>query len=386
MSSHQHPHRAYLEAFSLDSFVQPGERASWYWQNLACVLPSAPLRPAGTFSPLERELLPRGPVLSVRCGDTRLGEHLGGLKPEVDGMMILQHGKVVFEQHNLAPETHHVWMSCAKSLAGVLVAMLVEEGRVDPAQPMASYMPQTDGTAWGAIPVRDVLNMQSGIDAVEDASSRANGEAPIRRLLQSEFGSEPDYLNTLLGLNPLRPAGTAFQYSSANTQMLGLLIAEVEQASLTQVLQQRIWSKAGMSTTANLALTPDGYEVIHGLLSSTLEDMARYALLLTDSWHATASERVIPAAVVQRIQQGHNPELYQVCPSAAPFAAFAEECALGASYQFDAIWADGDLFKGGLGGQGLYISPERDAVAVWFSNRPTAQNLCGHVRKLMQSL
>ena len=31
------------------------------------------------------------------------------------------------------------------------------------------------------------------------------------------------------------------------------------------------------------------------------------------------------------------------------------------------MWDDGDFFKGGVFGQGLYVSPARDLVAVWYS-------------------
>jgi len=31
------------------------------------------------------------------------------------------------------------------------------------------------------------------------------------------------------------------------------------------------------------------------------------------------------------------------------------------------VWDDGDFFKGGVFGQGLYVSPARDLVAVWYS-------------------
>ncbi len=37
------------------------------------------------------------------------------------------------------------------------------------------------------------------------------------------------------------------------------------------------------------------------------------------------------------------------------------------SYQWDAVFADGDLYKSGMNGQGLYVSPSRDNVVVWFA-------------------
>jgi hypothetical protein len=37
------------------------------------------------------------------------------------------------------------------------------------------------------------------------------------------------------------------------------------------------------------------------------------------------------------------------------------------SRQWDVVFDDGDMFKGGARGQGLYVSPSRNVVVVWFS-------------------
>jgi hypothetical protein len=39
-------------------------------------------------------------------------------------------------------------------------------------------------------------------------------------------------------------------------------------------------------------------------------------------------------------------------------------------YQWDAIFADGDMYKAGLQGQGLYVSSSRDVIVVYFSTVP----------------
>lgn len=36
-------------------------------------------------------------------------------------------------------------------------------------------------------------------------------------------------------------------------------------------------------------------------------------------------------------------------------------------WQWDAVWDDGDFYKGGVFGQGLYVSPGRDLVIAWYS-------------------
>ena len=47
--------------------------------------------------------------------------------------------------------------------------------------------------------------------------------------------------------------------------------------------------------------------------------------------------------------------------------SFPEDKGITNRYQWDAIFTDGDMYKGGVGGQGLYVSPSRDLVIVWFS-------------------
>jgi len=41
---------------------------------------------------------------------------------------------------------------------------------------------------------------------------------------------------------------------------------------------------------------------------------------------------------------------------------------MGESYQWDAVFPDGDLLKSGRLGQGIYVSPETDTVVVFFSS------------------
>ena len=47
--------------------------------------------------------------------------------------------------------------------------------------------------------------------------------------------------------------------------------------------------------------------------------------------------------------------------------AFWRLAGIANRYQWDIVTPDGDLFKAGLGGQGLYISPAKDAVVSFFS-------------------
>jgi hypothetical protein len=42
-----------------------------------------------------------------------------------------------------------------------------------------------------------------------------------------------------------------------------------------------------------------------------------------------------------------------------------------AAWQWDMIWPDGAMFKGGYSGQGLFVDPGRGVVAAWFGTSGT---------------
>ncbi len=50
-----------------------------------------------------------------------------------------------------------------------------------------------------------------------------------------------------------------------------------------------------------------------------------------------------------------------------------DDTMLGNARQWDCIWADGDLYKGGFMDQGLYVSPDRDLVIAYFSTTANMQ-------------
>ena len=48
------------------------------------------------------------------------------------------------------------------------------------------------------------------------------------------------------------------------------------------------------------------------------------------------------------------------------FEAFGADTPVRAGWQWDMIWADGGMYKGGYSGQGLYVDPGRQLVVAWF--------------------
>ena len=77
---------------------------------------------------------------------------------------------------------------------------------------------------------------------------------------------------------------------------------------------------------------------------------------------------ILPDDVIRKFQTGLRPEMYSRGAMGAPIQeAFWRLPGLANRYQWDIVTPDGDFFKAGLGGQGLYISAATDAVVAFFS-------------------
>lgn len=66
-----------------------------------------------------------------------------------DGILVMHKGKVIYERYFGALDAHtqHIAMSVTKSFVGTLAAMLVADGKLDPAAPVTQYVPELKDTA-----------------------------------------------------------------------------------------------------------------------------------------------------------------------------------------------------------------------------------------------
>ena len=381
--------------WTLQKFLDITEAGAYSYMHLAEFLPHAVIRRDGPVAILAANL-------NAAIGDTSL-EHADGTRLTLDqmvnaadspvqGVMVLHRGKIAYETYpGMRKTDNHVWMSNAKILSSLLIGQLEEENRIDAQKTVGHYLADAEGTAWENIRVLDVLNMQSGLDLEENPASR-KGDTPYGRFAKSELGLPNDqgivetHNEALLRIPRLHEPGNAFEYSSANTQMLGLLIEAVAGVRLNEALTERMWRHAGMAGDGLLGLSPQGNGVIHGLVSSRLEDLAKTGLLYTPSWNKTASKRVVSQSMVETIQSSGSEENYMRGTLGPHLAEAFRERPLFNSYQWDAVFADGDIYKSGMNGQGIYVSPGKDIVIVWFATGGAPIAMEAFARKIAKSL
>jgi CubicO group peptidase (beta-lactamase class C family) len=196
------------------------------------------------------------------------------------------------------------------------------------------------------------------------------------KFFSAEFGSPnpatgqvDDWLAILREAEPVEgeKPGERFRYSSAVTQIFIVIAERIENKTWAKLFEDRVWGKMTARLPMQHHLTPDGTSVAHGLLSTTLEDFARFGMLFTPSWNKAAVSPVVSAEVLKRLQTAGTRDAFVAgAKYKGEIEDFGEEPWMN-SYQFDAVFKDGALWKHGNLGQGIYIDPARDFVGVYFS-------------------
>lgn len=363
--------------WSLPKFLTVTPAGAYSYLHLAESFPHATIYRAGPVVELPRERATWLNTFAVNWQDkTRnFNDLVTAQDSPLQGVMVVHRGKVIYEEYpGMRPFDNHVWMSNAKPVASLLIAQLEEQGLVDVHKAVADYVPAAKGTAWEGIKLIDVLNMQTGLDLEEGPEQRANPSSSFARFMMAEAGlpNADGELQThnqaLLAIEKLHQPGKAFEYSSANTQMLGLIIEAVTGQRLADVVAERIWMKVGMEGDAQIGLSPQGNAIIHGLISSRLIDMAKFGMLYTPSWSEVSQTRLVSAEMLKDIQTAGQPGNYLKGDIGPKLKRLFDEMPRANAYQWDAVFHDGDLYKGGMNGQGLYVSPDNDLVVAWFGN------------------
>lgn len=360
-----------------------GDHALYYNAYMNEFMPTAVASPSQEYKALKRNIHKELDNLLVETntkGEMTMRDYLADPQFRTQGFMLIHKGKVVYEAYpGMKPTDRHVWASSAKTTVGLIVAQLVDEGKVDTNKPIANYVPELSGTVWDKVSVLDLLNHTTGLDNEEKLESILDPDSPVVRFFASITGStrhSTGEVETWLSVAkdtdalPGEKAGERFRYASINTMILTQMIENIEGETFTHVFEDRVWSKTTARQPMMFNLSPDGKAIALGLVLSTLEDKARFGTLFTPSWKAVATEQVVTSEVLDIIRSNGNAESHAGSTKQASSIGAFNEMSTTQSYQFDFIYDDGAIAKSGNLGQMIYIDPERDFVGVMFSTNP----------------
>jgi len=359
-----------------------GDHTLYYLLNFSAVLRTDMSMPSAEYKPLEYGLNKSVGSIQMKTaseGNLTLDEYIAHPTFRHQAMLMLHKGKIVYEAYpGMSPSDVHWWASASKTISGLLTALLVEDGKIDTLKPVTAYVLELTDTAWDNVNVIDLINHTSGLDIEETNQAILDPESMFVRFVYSAMGTldrnvkVENWVEVLRDAEPLKneKPGQRFRYSSLNTQVLGMIIENVTGLRWADVVEQRIWGKMSARMPLLVHLSPDGTALTMAIMSSTLEDMARFGTLFTPSWKASATEQIVTPAILERIRRDGDPKAFKGGAKEHQAMGLFNERPVKCSYQFDFIFEDGAMYKHGNMGQGIYVDPERDFVGVYFSTTP----------------
>ncbi|MEM7120502.1 MAG: serine hydrolase [Pseudomonadota bacterium] len=366
---------AFHRRVSLQNWSDDPDLMYYTFLHLQEFFPHAMIHRSGPVSTLDyalRDEVARFPVKS-RLGTMPMDEYVD--TAPVNGVVIAQGGEIVFERYpRMRPFDKHLLMSVTKIMVSALVAILEDRGMVDVKLGIEHYLPALSDSAWAGTSVLDVLDMASGIDCPEEGipDAYSNPEqpyyhyeaslgwlAPTERTCETPYA----YMPTLArGIE----AGQAFEYTSVDTFVLSWLVETVTGRPFNEILSDEIWTKIGAESDAVISVSRNANApATHGGMSATLRDVLRVGLLFTPTGRAGTSDPVISDSALDKILNGGRPEIFMRGSLGPELTEQLGEQPRHNTYQWDFVMSDGDFFKGGYGGQGLYVAPERDMVVAF---------------------
>ena len=221
-----------------------------------------------------------------------------------------------------SPQTPFIIGSLTKSFTALAVMQLVEAEKIEldaPVQHYLSWFQVADPQASAQITVRHLLNQTGGL-------STASGRIPLADFDDSPGATERQ-ARALSTLELSHPIDSAFEYSNANYNLLGLIIEAASGESYASYIQNHILTPLDMSHTytSQAMAKQNGLAVGHrywfsipfavpnmpipqgslpsGQLISSSEDMAHYMIaLLNDGRYGNA--QILSPAGIDELHRG----------------------------------------------------------------------------------
>jgi CubicO group peptidase (beta-lactamase class C family) len=268
----------------------------------------------GTYSHYDQVLparvVPRAPTpspLARAPHELELAYSFGGANHSLDdylsrhpatGLLIIQDQTILYEHYRYGrtDRDRFTSQSMAKSVLAMLVGIAIGEGKIGSIDDAASiYVPELAGTELGRTPIRDLLQMTSGIGFTEVY----NGRDDMARMSHDLFRPDSPGTAAVLAQFSRRVAapGALWHYAGLNSAALGLVLTNATHMHPAEYLASRIWQRIGTEADASWVVDSSGQEATQCCLNAVLRDWGRFGMLLAQdgAWESNGQrEQIIP--------------------------------------------------------------------------------------------
>lgn len=136
----------------------------------------------------------------------------------------------------VTPETIFQSGSVGKQFTATLIMQLVEEGKLKLDESIGKYFPEAKGV-WDEVRVRHLLNHTSGL-----------GQLPYIEMDLQKNHTEEEQVKVMVAQKPVAKPGEEWAYNNGGYVMLGVLVRRLTGKFYGDLLQEKVFKPAGMTT------------------------------------------------------------------------------------------------------------------------------------------
>lgn len=308
--------------------------------------------------PIERGVATR-PLLDREPLDLEIDLDAYMASQNAAALIILQDGEIRLERYGnrFTPAGRWTSFSVAKSLTSTLVGAAIADGHISQLDdPVTRYIPDLAGSPYEDVTVAQLLTMTSGVAWNEDYEDPASDVALFdKHKPEKGMNGTVSYMRTL---ERAHPAGEVWNYSTGETNLIGVLVSEATGKPLSDYLSEKIWAPYGMEQDATWLIGQDGHEISGCCIQAATRDFARFGQFILEGG-ATLNGPILPQD--------------WLASATTKQTGIGEE---GHGYGFQWwTWDDGSFMADGIFGQGIFIDPKRQLVIASNANWTSAMGL-----------
>ncbi len=281
---------------------------------------------------------------------------VGNLEAFLEGtntqaFLVIQDDTVIYERYfkNTQRDSIVTSFSVAKSFLSALTGIAIKEGLIkSPEDAITVYLPELGERVqrFRDMQVRHLLMNASGLRYLSDEPFYT-GDGNLT------YSFDNLRHLALTETEVVEPPGKTFVYNNYNPLLLGLILERVTGKTVTEYLQEKLWTPLGMEYDGSWSLDSEksGFEKMESGLNARAVDFAKLGSLYLKggSWNG---KQIVPAGWVAASTQDSG--VLQGKPLYYGYLWWGKNCNPG-SQDFSAV---------GNFGQFVYVSPDRNLVIV----------------------
>jgi CubicO group peptidase (beta-lactamase class C family) len=251
--------------------------------------------------------------------------------------------------------------SMHKSVQALLIGRAIADGKIANVDlPISTWIPEWSGDERGAIKLRDLLQMASGLRPVPfdlSATGRTNA-----------FLKGSDMTSQVLSLEYKEPPGKVFEYFSQISELLTIILERATGEKYASYLTRELWQPLGAGDAFVALDRPGGLARTYASLLAQPEDWVRVGTLFLNNGRVGTTQ-IVPAGWIEEMTDPSpaNPNYGFQIWRGSPYLekrAYSTSAPLFTVHSAEPFLAADMVYFDGAGARRVYISKVNRLVIV----------------------